>query len=371
MAAKCLTVVGARPQFVKAMSVSAALTTRGVDEVVVHTGQHYDPEMSQVFFDQLGLTPPKHNLGIHGGSHGDMTGRMLMALERLLVDEAPDGVLCYGDTNSTLAAALAAAKLHIPIAHVEAGLRSFDRRMPEEVNRVMTDAVSSLLFCPTDEAVRNLEDEGVGRRPEFQQAVHRVGDVMYDTFQWMRPHITPAPLERLGLQPRGYVVATVHRPSNTDTPQAIREVLAILGAVAAEVGPVVFPAHPRTRAKMEAFGLTPPASVSVIAPLPYLDLLALLLGARMVVTDSGGLQKEALWAGAACVTLRENTEWVETVEAGFNVLVGRDMARCEEALRRLSSVELAGEAYQQVVAHYGGGEAAKTIAAHIDSDWRA
>jgi UDP-N-acetylglucosamine 2-epimerase len=317
---KILTIVGARPQFIKAAPVSQALRARH-REVLVHTGQHYDAGMSDVFFAELGIPEPDANLGIGSGSHGQQTGRMLMAIEELLLAERPDWVLVYGDTNSTLAGALAAVKLGVPVAHVEAGLRSFNRAMPEEHNRVLTDHCADLLFCPTQTAVNLLAAEGV------TAGVHLVGDVMVDA---LRQHAAVARqrsslLGQLGLAPQGYVLATVHRPYNTDVPDNLRSIFAAFGDIYRQSGrPVVLPLHPRTHRQMDALALEPPAGIRLIDPVGYLDMLALQQAAHLILTDSGGVQKEAYTFAVPCITLRPETEWVETVQTGWNVIVGAD-----------------------------------------------
>ncbi len=316
-------VVGARPQFIKAAPVSRALRDTGHTERILHTGQHYDHGLSQVFFDELGIPEPDVNLGIGSGPHGQQTGRMLACIEEVLLHKRPDCVLVYGDTNSTLAAALAACKLQIPLAHVEAGLRSHNRQMPEEHNRVMTDHCSNLLFCPTETAVDNLAEEGI------TEGVRLVGDTMYDAILELggtaRQRSTI--LEDWHLIPRGYLLATVHRPYNTDVPQNLRNILAAF----VDVGePIIFPVHPRTRKRIEELeDSSLPASnhnVRMVEPVSYLDMLALEQNARMILTDSGGMQKEAYFFGVPCLTLRPETEWIETVEAGWNVVVGTDPA---------------------------------------------
>jgi UDP-GlcNAc3NAcA epimerase len=315
---KILTVIGARPQFIKAAVVSRLLGQRGdVDEILVHTGQHYDENMSDVFFAELGIPKPAHHLGIGSGRHGAQTGRMLEALEQVLLDVGPDKVLVYGDTNSTLAGALAAAKLHIPIAHVEAGLRSFNRRMPEEVNRVLTDHLSAWLFAPTELAVRNLRHEGL---PD--EAIFLVGDVMYDAALYYGARAKAETVTRLGLQPKQYVLATVHRAENTDPGPRLWALLEGLCAVAAEL-PVVLPLHPRTRAVLERERVLDKYSqrLRLLEPVGYLDMVALEKHACVVATDSGGVQKEAFFHGVPCVTLRDETEWMELVELGWNRLV--------------------------------------------------
>ena len=312
---KVLTVVGARPQLIKAAAVSRAILAHsGLRECLVHTGQHFDTGMSDVFFAELGIPAPAHHLGIHGGGHGEMTGLMLVALERVMRQESPDCVLVYGDTNSTLAGALAAAKLNLPVAHVEAGLRSFNRRMPEEINRIAADRLSTLLFCPTAASVANLADEGI------TAGVHAVGDVMYDVtlYAGAAAQKTSKILNRLGLRAKGYALATVHRAENTDDSAALSAVLTYLREQTRDQ-PLVLPLHPRTReaARRAGLGLD---GIAVTEPLGFLDMHRLLDGAACVFTDSGGVQKEAYFHRVPCVTLRGETEWVETIEAGWNRL---------------------------------------------------
>lgn len=309
-----LTVVGARPQFVKAAAISRAVAARGdIDEILLHTGQHFDPGMSQVFFDELGIAAPKVNLGVHGGPHGAMTGAMLTGIEAAILAERPDIVLVPGDTNSTLAGALAAAKLQVPVAHLEAGLRSFNRAMPEEINRVLTDHVSALLFCPTKTAIANLRAEGI------TDGVHDIGDVMYDATLFAAAQAQNSEvLDRLGLAEREYAVATVHRAESTDEPARLAKIIRFLRRQANEHR-IVLPLHPRTRQKLaeQRLDLAP---LLVCEPLGYLDMHRLLQSAAAVYTDSGGVQKEAYFHRVPCVTLRSETEWVETVEAGWNRL---------------------------------------------------
>lgn len=311
---RILTVVGARPQFVKAAAISRAIAARDeISEILVHTGQHFDLGMSQVFFDELGLEPPRINLGIHGGGHGDMTGRMLAALERIILEQHPHLVLVPGDTNSTLAGALAAAKLNIPVAHLEAGLRSFNQRMPEEINRVLTDHLSTLLLCPTETAVANLRREGI------IDGVHNVGDVMYDAALFAGAASRASPiLHRLGIAGRRYALATIHRAESTEDCLTLSEILAY---VRAQVGGliVVFPIHPRTRKRICGWELDL-GGFLICDPVGFLDMHQLLRSAAIVFTDSGGLQKEAYFHRVPCVTLRRETEWVETIEAGWNRL---------------------------------------------------
>jgi UDP-GlcNAc3NAcA epimerase len=312
---KVMTIVGARPQFVKAAPISRAFLRAGkAAEVLIHTGQHYSAKMSAIFFEELGIPEPSYNLEIHGGGHGEMTGRMLEALESVMISERADAVLVYGDTNSTLAGALTAAKLKIPVMHVEAGLRSFNRGMPEEINRVVADHLSSQLFCPTQQAVSNLGLEGI------KDGVHFVGDVMFDATL----HARKAALQReylikeMGLEAGRYAVCTVHRAENTDDTERLRLLVAYLEK-AVEDQPIVWPMHPRTLAALERYSVNP-AGIKIIEPIGYLDLHCLLANAAIVYTDSGGLQKEAYFHRVPCVTMRDETEWAETIEAGWNRL---------------------------------------------------
>lgn len=307
-------IVGARPQFIKAAPVSRALAS-DFKEVFIHTGQHYDYGMSEVFFTEMEMRPPDFNLGIGGGSHGEQTGKMLVELEKVFNKVKPDCVLVYGDTNSTLAGALAAAKVGISLAHVEAGLRSYNRAMPEEINRVLTDHVSNLLFCPTDEAVENLVKEGIVK------GVHRVGDVMCDALlhNLELAHGKSQILKRLGLKKGEYALATIHRAANTDHKNRMSSILNAFGSLSSQV---VFPVHPRARKMMQEWGLPIKPNVSLIEPLGHFDMLVLQENANTILTDSGGVQKEAYLLGVRCITLREETEWVETVSAGWNKLVG-------------------------------------------------
>ncbi|MBV6402488.1 MAG: UDP-2,3-diacetamido-2,3-dideoxy-D-glucuronate 2-epimerase [Anaerolineales bacterium] len=312
-------IVGARPQFIKAAPVSRALTSR-FNEVMIHTGQHYDYEMSDLFFKEMDMRQPDFNLGIGGGTHGAQTGMMLIELEKVISAVKPDCVLVYGDTNSTLAGALTTAKAGIPLAHVEAGLRSYNRAMPEEVNRVLTDHVSSWLFCPTDAAIKNLEKEGITK------GVHQIGDVIYDALL-RNLEIARAKsqiLERMSLKKGEYALATVHRAGNTDDRTNMQSILDALGSLPTRV---VFPVHPRTRKRIEEWKFAINENVSLIEPLGPLDILQLQENADCILTDSGGMQKEAYLLGARCITLREETEWVETVSAGWNSLAGVDAKR--------------------------------------------
>ncbi len=310
-----LTVVGARPQFIKVAVVSRIIEqTPGITEKIVHTGQHFDANMSSIFFNELGIPEPAHNLEIMGGGHGSMTGRMLEQLEAVMLAEKPDGVLIYGDTNSTLAGALAAVKLHIPLYHVEAGLRSYHRAMPEEINRIVSDQLSARLFCPTKLSVENLAKEGI------TSGVHHVGDVMYDAtlFAGSSARADSDILQKTGVQEGDYLLCTLHRAENTDDEARFRKVIAYLED-AAKDRIMLFPVHPRTRQVMAKYNITP-KGVKLIDPVGYLDIHRLLAGAAGVYTDSGGLQKEAYFHKVPCVTLRDETEWVETIEAGWNRL---------------------------------------------------
>lgn len=353
---KIVTVVGARPQFIKAAAVSRAIRkdyADRVEEVLVHTGQHHDENMSGVFFQELDIPEPKYNLAIAGGLHGRMTGRMLERIEEVLVEEKPDWLLIYGDTNSTLAGALAAAKLHIPVAHVEAGLRSFNMRMPEEVNRIVADRVSTLLFCPTDLAVKNLHGEGVLR------GVHNVGDVMYDVslYSAERARRESRIHQRLGISPGHYVLTTCHRAENTDDSDRLRGILTALNTIARETA-VVLPLHPRSRKQIAAFGLDALLEgIQVIDPLPFLDMTALEQSAKAVLTDSGGVQKEAFFYRVPCITMRDETEWVETVELGWNRLVGADRQAIVDAFSTASAGVEASP--------YGNGNASGVILDHM------
>ena len=310
---KVVSVVGARPQFIKLAPVSRELRNHA-DEIIVHTGQHYDSELSQTFFDQLHIPHPDYNLGIGSGTHGYQTGAMLQAIEPILLSELPDMVLVYGDTNSTLAGALAAVKLQIPLVHVEAGLRSYNRGMPEEINRVLTDHCADLLMCPTDTALRNLKKEGI------ETGAHLVGDVMYDALLYNK-HLSREThiLDELSIKPGTYMVATVHRASNTDAIENLQNIMEGLSRVKT---PIIFPIHPRTRKVLEREGIPFADNIHLIAPIGYLEFLRLESQARLILTDSGGVQKEAYLLGIPCITLREETEWIETVEDGWNKLVG-------------------------------------------------
>ena len=357
-AIRIVTVVGARPQFIKAAMLSHAIAdASAVAEVLVHTGQHFDANMSDVFFRELEMPAPGYHLGIGGGTHGQNTGRMLEAIEGVLLQEKPDWVVVYGDTDSTLAGALAAVKLHMPLAHVEAGLRSFNRAMPEEINRVLTDHASSLLFAPTRAAVDNLAAEGLGG-----DKVRLVGDVMYDAALYFgdKAEHQSRVLQVVGVERCQYVLLTLHRPSNTDEAERLQAILHSLGRSSL---PVVWPLHPRTRRRIQEFGMTVPAVVKLVDPVGYLDMVMLEKHAALIATDSGGVQKEAFFQRVPCVTLRAETEWVELVELGANRLVGADLCAFEACLAELPR-------FPQVSAAdglYGNGRAAHEILAILES----
>jgi len=362
---RVVSIVGARPQFVKLAPVSRAMVAasesgRGaIEDIIVHTGQHYDASMSDVFFDELEIPRPAIHLDIGSGSHGAQTGRMLEAVESALQESDPDMVVIYGDTNSTVAGALAAAKIQIPTAHIEAGLRSFNREMPEEINRVVADHISDLLLAPTETAMKNLRNENLSARS------FNTGDVMLDAvrFNSRLAEQNSEILKKLGLEPGRYAVATLHRPVNTDAGNLIH-VLDILAEIAANKIPVVFPAHPRTMAILKAGDVAwdKPDQLVMIEPVGYLDMLKLLRHARIARTDSGGLQKEALFLETPCVTLREETEWPETIEAGRNVLTGSDREKVLEAVEHWLAAETANVADGSASAMlFGDGNAAEKI----------
>ena len=325
LAVKVLTVVGARPQFIKAAPVSKALR-REHQEFLLHTGQHYDEAMSDLFFRQLHIPAPDANLEVGSGRHGVQTGAMLPGIESIAIEQKPDWLLVYGDTNSTLAGALVGAKLHIPVAHVEAGLRSYDRRMPEEVNRIVADHLAALLLCPTEASLANLSREGI------TEHVQLVGDVMFDAFlqNLEVARKSTRVMKDLGLERNGYALLTVHRAENVDEPDRLAGILHGVGDSGRRT---IFPVHPRTRAMFAAAGLKSASNVRLIDPVGYLEMLVLEENAEAVVTDSGGVQKEAYFAGRPCITLRDRTEWTETVDAGWNVLVGTDAAAIARAMR--------------------------------------
>jgi UDP-GlcNAc3NAcA epimerase len=343
---RIVAIVGNRPQFIKSGPVSLALAGHA-EEVVLHTGQHYDPGLSEVFFDELGLDPPKYRLEAGSGTHAEQTARMLPGIETAVLAEQPDWVLVYGDTNSTLAGALAAAKVGVPVAHVEAGLRSFDRAMPEELNRIVVDRLSGLLFCPTELAARNLAAEAV------TEGVYVVGDVMLDANLRLAPlaRERSQALEAAQVEPGRYLLLTLHRPANTERGSFTRIATALNSLTEA----VAFPAHPRAMRALEAHGIELGPHVRILPPVGYLDFAALASQARLVLTDSGGVQKEAYWYGVPCVTLRTTTEWVETVETGWNRLTGDD----PELIVRAVAEAGPGKEHPPL---YGDGQAAERVA---------
>jgi UDP-GlcNAc3NAcA epimerase len=346
---KILTIIGARPQFIKAAAVSRLLRQHA-EEIIVHTGQHYDENLSQVFFDELDIAAPNYNLGVGSGSHGVQTGEMLAKTEAILFMEEPDWVLVYGDTNSTLAGGLAAAKLNIKLAHVEAGLRSFNRCMPEEINRILTDHMSDLLFCPSQLASENLQNEGITKN------VYVVGDVMAESLAYAAQK--SAEMSRitdiLGVTPGAYYLATLHRAENTDHPKRLANILRALTRLEK---PVVLPMHPRTRQAIEDHNIRIDLShenIKIISPVGYLDMVQLERSAMMILTDSGGIQKEAYWLKVPCVTLRDETEWVETVNTGWNALAGGEQEKIVDLIRNFSIPQEHPELY-------GDGQAGQRI----------
>jgi len=354
---KILTIVGARPQFIKASAFSRAVKNYAdVEEVIVHTGQHFDKNMSDIFFEEMEIPTPKYNLEIHSLSHGAMTGRMLEEIEKVLVLEKPDVLLVYGDTNSTLAGALAAKKMHIKVAHVEAGLRSFNMRMPEEVNRILTDRISDYLFCPTDTAVKNLKNEGYANIP---CEVVRTGDVMYDAalFYAKKAEVSSTVLSDLGVAKNEYILATIHRQENTDDENNLKNIVAALNEINARVR-VVIPLHPRTRKILEQQSITP--EFTIIDPVGYIDMVQLTANAKLVMTDSGGLQKEAFFFQKNCVTMREQTEWIELVENGFNVTTGAVKEKILEGFNTMLNKQ-----NDFSVNLYGTGNASAEIVEHL------
>ena len=346
---RIVSLVGNRPQFVKAAPLCQALRAEG-EEILVHSGQHYDPDLADLFFDELGIPAPDHSLAVGPGSPLHQLTIMMERLEPVLADAKPDALLVYGDTTTTLAGALVAAKMDVPLAHVEAGLRSFDKRMPEEQNRVITDHLSDVLLCPTQQAVDNLAREGVTK------GVHLVGVVMYDACRAFAALAAKQPgAVGRGLKPGGYMLVTIHRAAATDTPEALSAMVEVLTSLGA---PAIFPVHPRTRAKLEAAGrwdeLQNVPGLIMARPAGYLDFTALLMQAQAVITDSGGVQKEAYFHGIPCITLRDTTEWVETVDGGFNRLTGMDAAKVAEAMADLSMPDERPQ-------YYGDGHAADAI----------
>jgi len=346
---KIFTVVGARPQFIKAAVLSRAFAGAGfqVEEILVHTGQHYDSNMSDVFFEELSIPKPTYSLGLGGGTHGQNTGRMIEKLEELMLKEKPDWVLVYGDTDSTLAGAIAAVKLHIPIAHVEAGLRSFNRAMPEEINRLLTDHVSTVLLAPTDVALKNLQNEGIA-----QHKIHVVGDVMCDATEFYKSKaVKPEWFDSLGINDGEFVLCTIHRAENTDSETRLKE---ILRGLQESEQRIVLPLHPRTRKKIQDLQITVSDNISIVEPVGYLEMNWLEANCKLITTDSGGVQKEAYFHGKLCVTLRDETEWVELTKKGVNVLVGASAVKISSAIQSDMEVSFDEDLY-------GNGQAAGNI----------
>jgi len=353
---KVITVVGARPQFIKAATLSRQLHLLGVNELIIHTGQHFDENMSDVFFEEMEIPKPAFQLNVHELTHGAMTGRMLEGIEKILLIEKPDGVIVYGDTNSTLAGALAASKLHIPVIHVEAGLRSYNMNMPEEINRILTDRISDVLFCPTDAAVNNLIREGYENMPI---QIIKNGDVMQDAaiYYAAKAENKSDILKQIALPE--FVLATVHRPENTDNIDKLRIIVVGLNEINRQM-PVVVPIHPRTRNLLTQHNIVP--EFKLIEPVGYFDMIMLLKSCQLVVTDSGGVQKEAFFFGKHCITLREQTEWVELVENGFNLLVGSDPLKLKNAFEFFKT-----KTSDFSIDLYGKGKAAEQVAGFIKS----
>lgn len=348
---KIVTIVGARPQFIKAAVVSRAINEHGgnLSEIIIHTGQHYDSNMSEVFFDELNIPKPTYNLGVGGGTHGKNTGRMIEGIEEVILSERPDWVLVYGDTDSTLAGALAAAKLHIPVAHVEAGLRSYNRLMPEEINRVLTDHVSSMLFVPGDSALNNLKKEGI-----IGDKVKVVGDVMYDAaIYYKNKSRKPNGLDFISFPERNFSLCTIHRAENTDNVDKLRNIMIGLSCIP---GWVVLPLHPRTRSRLINSGIVPSKNIIIIDPVGYLEMVWLEANCSVVLTDSGGVQKEAYFHGKYCITMREETEWVELVDIGVNKIVGCSAEKMVEAYHEFSKFDA-----NNMTEVYGDGFSAQKI----------
>jgi UDP-GlcNAc3NAcA epimerase len=354
---KIITIIGARPQFIKSAMVSKALAKlEGIEEIIIHTGQHFDENMSQVFFNDFELSSPAYNLGVHSLMHGAMTGRMLIELEPILLSEKPDLVMVYGDTNSTLAGALASKKLNIKLVHVEAGLRSYNASMPEEINRIIVDRISDILFCPTSVALDNLRKEGF---EGFNSKIILTGDVMHDAALYFGKISLSKSVIKNTLELNEYVLATIHRAENTDNRDHLQSIVNALNKIHSKKT-VVMPVHPRTQFLMEKFNIKP--NFITIKPLGYIDMLALIQQANMVITDSGGLQKEAYFFKKNCITLRKETEWTELVESGFNILAGNDAQEIENSFETMSQKQNNFD-----IELYGTGNTAEQIAMHLKS----
>lgn len=348
---KIVTIIGARPQFIKAAVISAAIVKQdNMEEVLVHTGQHFDANMSDIFLEQLGIPAPKYMLNINDCSHGEMTGRMIQAIEKVFLKEKPDVTIIYGDTNSTLAGAIAAAKLHIPIAHIEAGLRSNNMLMPEEVNRILSDRISSYLFCTSNQAIDNLKKEGFD---SFDCIIENVGDVMKDTANFFKKHA----VKIIDNVPDEFFLCTLHRAENTDNPDKLSSIVTALNKIHLEIAPVIIPLHPRTKKILENQNLS--LNVHIIEPASYFEMIWLLKNCNGVMTDSGGLQKEAYFFDKYCLTLREETEWVELIEHGYNKIVGYD---ANDIFNFTKDMLLKGNIKKQgKTSLYGDGKAAERI----------
>ena len=355
---KIISIVGARPQFIKAALLSKALRENNIiQEILVHTGQHYDDNMSKTFFEQLSIPAPDINLGIGGGTHAEQSGAMMIGIEKIILKEKPNCVIVYGDTNSTLAGAITAAKCNVPLIHVEAGLRSFNRAMPEEINRIIADRLSQLLFCPTETAVSNLRQEGI------TSGVHFVGDIMYDALLTFLPIAQQKSnvIEKLGLSGKDYGLLTIHRAANTDDDQRLKSILQAIGQTHLTI---VFPIHPRTQKMLQSYQISLPKNIIPTEPLSYFDMLALESKADCILTDSGGVQKEAYWLGIRCITLREETEWVETVKCGWNKIVGVNENQIISAIEDWHPTEIR-------LSYYGDGTAADKMKNIIIKDFLA
>lgn len=349
---KVLTIIGARPQFIKASVVSKAIQeAEGIKEIMLHTGQHFDENMSDIFFNQLHIPRPDYLLNVNGGSHGEMTGKMLIEIEKVILQEKPDRVLVYGDTNSTLAGALAASKLQVPVAHVEAGLRSFNMAMPEEINRILTDQVSDLLFCPTQTAVDNLMNEGFANK---KAQILNVGDVMQDTALYFAERAAIDLTKYPDLSSKDFILATIHRAENTDNLDNLSQIISAVNNVHETVAPVVLPLHPRTRKIIADKNME--LKAHVIDPVGYFEMLWLLKHCNLVLTDSGGVQKEAFFFRKPCVTMREQTEWVELIHQGVNVLTGANADKIVQEVKTMMGKEIHDP--EQL---YGGGQASQKI----------
>ncbi|MBQ3643164.1 MAG: UDP-N-acetylglucosamine 2-epimerase (non-hydrolyzing) [Candidatus Riflebacteria bacterium] len=364
---KLLTIVGARPQFIKAAVVSRAIASYNqtasnrIEEIIIHTGQHYDSNMSDIFFEEMDIPKPHYNLGVGSGNHGEQTSRMLIELEKLLIKEKPDMVLVYGDTNSTLAGALAASKLHIPIAHVEAGLRSFNRDMPEEINRIFTDHVSDILFCPTDTAVENLKNEGIPNK-NIKSKVIKTGDVMLDAAVYYSKISTDKWLKENNLNAGNYILATVHRAENTDSAERLSNIIDALAKLSDNYYQVVFPMHPRTKniiaSDEKIKNKLKNSSIKVVQPIGYIDMITAEKNCRLIMTDSGGMQKEAFFHKKLCITLRTETEWVELVNSGWNGLTSLDSDKIIDSVEQMLKVDSSKLAYPDL---FGDGRAGEQI----------